>query len=347
MQSLDNIKENAFICSLTKCFEHPDYQVNKLHESDAEILALPQTDSDTCLAVTTDSIVEEIETGLYDSPYLCGWMAVMANLSDLAAVGAEPLGLLLSQTFPKDEEQSRIMLLQKGINDACKKAGTYILGGDISSSDKMFITGTALGIIDRQKLMTRRGSNAGDIVFSSSLLGAGNGFALSKFSGLDNLRLNYLPVARLTESKLIRNYSSSCMDTSDGLIASLDQLMRINNIGFSINSSLDSIICPESLSIANKAGIPEWLLLAGQHGEFELLFTIPVENLEKFLDDSSKIQFNPIRLGIVTETQEINLNIDGRQVRIDSEWIRNLTQSTKSVQEYISALMSYNESFQK
>ena len=54
------------------------------------------------LAITTDSIVEEIRLGLYDDPYLIGWMIVMVNLSDLAAVGADPLGILISEIFPNN-----------------------------------------------------------------------------------------------------------------------------------------------------------------------------------------------------------------------------------------------------
>ena len=53
------------------------------------------------IAITTDSIVKELKTGLYSDPYTIGWMTVLANASDLAAVGPEPSGILISETLCK------------------------------------------------------------------------------------------------------------------------------------------------------------------------------------------------------------------------------------------------------
>ncbi len=65
-------------------------QINKLQESDSELLNINILENDQ-LAVTTDSIVEEIEMGIYKDPYLIGWMTVMVNMSDLAAVAQHRL----------------------------------------------------------------------------------------------------------------------------------------------------------------------------------------------------------------------------------------------------------------
>src|SRR5512141_3471353 len=94
------ILENQMIERLARSFRRSPGQVNRLNESDAEIVRLGT--SDTRIAVTTDSIVEEIASGLYDDPRMIGWMAAMANFSDLAAVGATPLGLLVAETLPAD-----------------------------------------------------------------------------------------------------------------------------------------------------------------------------------------------------------------------------------------------------
>lgn len=87
---MTGLLENNFFARLTSSFQRSPQQINHLNESDSELLRL---DNDSILAITTDCIVEEIETGLYDDPYLIGWMLVVVNLSDLAAVGARPLGL--------------------------------------------------------------------------------------------------------------------------------------------------------------------------------------------------------------------------------------------------------------
>jgi len=84
MHQLNSILENKVINKLIESFERSPMQWNKPHESDAEII---QLNDNTKLATTTDSISEEISTGLYNDPYLIGWMIVTVNMSDLAAVG--------------------------------------------------------------------------------------------------------------------------------------------------------------------------------------------------------------------------------------------------------------------
>ncbi|MGD8867883.1 MAG: AIR synthase related protein, partial [Gemmatimonadales bacterium] len=90
--------------------------LNGLCESDAELIRLPGTDM--ALALTTDAIAEEIAAGLYNDPYLIGWMVVMVNASDLAAVGAEPLGILLNETLPGVVDPAYVERLQSGIRNA-------------------------------------------------------------------------------------------------------------------------------------------------------------------------------------------------------------------------------------
>jgi thiamine-monophosphate kinase len=126
MYQLNEILENKVINNLISGFERSPNQLNKAHESDAEIIQLGILK----LAVTTDSISEEISTGLYDDPYLIGWMIVTVNMSDLAAVGATPIGILISEIIPKTFSEEKIKELQRGISDACKTYGTFILGGD-------------------------------------------------------------------------------------------------------------------------------------------------------------------------------------------------------------------------
>ena len=73
MRMLNEIIENSNISKIASCYKRSPLQVNKIHESDSEIIKLKDN---IFLAITTDSISEEIETGLYDDPWLIGWMAV-------------------------------------------------------------------------------------------------------------------------------------------------------------------------------------------------------------------------------------------------------------------------------
>ncbi len=97
------ILENQTVERLARTFRRSPCQMNRWNESDAEIIRLG--DTGVTLAITTDSIVEEIASGLYEAPYVIGWMAAMVNFSDLAAVGAAPAGLLIAETLPTGSDR--------------------------------------------------------------------------------------------------------------------------------------------------------------------------------------------------------------------------------------------------
>jgi thiamine-monophosphate kinase len=339
MYQLNEIFENKIINNLISGFERSPDQLNKSHESDAEIIQ----SGEMKLAITTDSISEEISTGLYDDLYLIGWMIVTANISDLAAVCAKPIGILISEIIPKDFSEEKIRQLQKGISEACKEYNTFVLGGDTNEGDKLVLTGTAIGIINSEKILSRVGCKPGDLLYSSGKLGIGNAYAISKLISKSTSTLNYNPVAQINFCKIIGRYASACMDTSDGLITTLDQLVRLNNTGFEITKYPDSIIDDEALNYSKKLNIPSWLLFAGQHGEFELIFTIPQGSQKEFLEDAKKIGFEPIELGKVIPSIEITINLYDKLIPINTALIRNLPyQSNGDINHYLNLLLGYD-----
>ena len=194
MQQLNQILENRFINNLTSLLEHSPLQINSTHQSDAEIIRF-NGNNDQLINITTDSICEEIKAGLYDD-FLAGWMVVSANLSDLAAVGSNPLGILISVIFPENMNYKRIGTLYNGINSACKRHSTYVLGGDINKGDNLIVTGTALGVNNYNKILTRVGCKPGNILYSTGQLGKGNAFALDKLFFRKGAALNYKQIGR-------------------------------------------------------------------------------------------------------------------------------------------------------
>ncbi len=335
------IDENVLLDAIGKHFVHPPLQLNRQHESDAELIRIPGNDQ-TLLAITTDAITEEIAQGFYDDPYLAGWMVVAANLSDLAAVAALPLGVLISETLPDNCSEDFILSLQRGVADACRKCGTYILGGDTNFSDRFILCGTALGRVPGRPL-TRIGCQPGDILFSSGLMGGGNGYVLGHMLHRDS-RQTYRPEPRIGEGQRIAPYASACMDTSDGVLATLDQLMRLNNVGFSFEDAWPECLDPCAAGIVRSLGIPEWLLLAGNHGEYELLFTVPPERVDALLAGVRATGWTPRRLGKVVPGEEIRLRIDGTEYRPDTGYIRNIfAKRPLSLDGCIRMLMEYDK----
>lgn len=340
MKTTDKIKENVFIDMLAKGFFRSKSQLNKLHESDAELIRILGTD--IVLALTTDTIAEEIESGLYGDPYMAGRMAVIVNLSDLSAVGAEPAGLLLSEVIPDGTEKDYISELQRGISETCNEAGTYVLGGDTNSGRHIQIGATAIGIIHEGKIITRRGCKDGDVLFTSGKLGAGNAFAFLKImAGKSPFLFN--PPIRTKEGMLVRKYGSCCMDTSDSVVVTLDQLMRINGKGFLINAEYSNYVAETVIDTANQIKIPVFNFLAGIHGEFELIFTIPEENVEEFISEAERNRWNPLRIGIVIPEQEIIFNNGKGYIKPYTEYIRNLYEDNKdNIIEYAEKLIKYS-----
>ena len=344
MYQLNEILENKIINNLIAGFERSPDQLNKPHESDAEIIQSREMK----LAITTDSISEEISTGLYDDPNLIGWMIVTVNLSDLAAVGATPIGILISEIIPKDFDDEKINQLQKGISDACKKHNTFVLGGDTNEGDKLVLTGTAIGIINSEKILSRVGVKPGDLLYSSGKLGIGNAYAISKLISETGSSINYKPFAQINFCKIISKYALACMDTSDGLISTLDQLMRLNNVGFEITEKCEKLIDDEVLIYSKKLNFPSWLLLAGQHGEFELVFTIPQNLKQEFIKEAEKNGFGPIELGEVIPEKEIKMKLNEEFITINSGFIRNLPYETKGdINHYLKLLLEYDSELKK
>ena len=109
--------EIDFISKIAEKFRRSPLQRNKIHQTDAEIIDL-NNGFGKYLAVTTDTISEEIKFGLYDDPFLIGWMTVMVNMSDIAAVGAVPIGILISESFTSEMDQEYIAKIQEGIEAA-------------------------------------------------------------------------------------------------------------------------------------------------------------------------------------------------------------------------------------
>jgi len=341
---LNRILENSTIENLVKIFSRSPLQQNLLHESDAELIILPGTNK--TLAITMDSIVEEIETGLYTDPYLIGWMTVMVNASDLAAVGAEPLGILINETLLSDTNDDINTKLQRGIEEACLECNMPVLGGDTNFSSRMELTGCAIGYFSEDTPMTRLGCKPGDYLFLSGNPGMGNAFALKQLKSdllSEQFPLIYQPKSRLREGQLLRNFATCCMDTSDGIFATLDQLMRLNNVGFRIELELENFIHADALSICKSAHIPLWLMLAGHHGEFELVFTVSANNVDNFLESVQQIYWEPILIGEVLKDPSVRFLYNEEMVPIDTGHIRNLfVELHGDVREYIKQLLKYD-----
>lgn len=337
---MDEVIENRLISRLASGFPRSPLQRNGLQETDAELVSL--NGSCPLLAVTTDWIVEEIESGLYTDPYLIGWMTVAVNASDLAAAGAAPLGILVNENLPRALAPTFLDQLQRGIRDACEASGLYVLGGDTNVSDRLELGGTALGLIREGPPLTRLGCAPGDLLFGSGPFGSGGAYAFVQFAGRRREPLAafpFQPQPRLRQGQALRGIASACMDSSDGLLATLDQLMRLNSVGFVVGP-LEDMMDRQALQLSAATGLPAWMALAGPHGEFELVFTLPPERERELHERAAAIEWQPLRLGKVVREPGVWFPA-GSEIRpFDTGRIRNLFEECEgNIGKYFAGLL--------
>ena len=330
MKGMSDILENAAIDAWAKVFSRSPRQANAPHESDAELLELPGV-PESYLAITIDTVAEEIRTGLYRQPYTMGWVTVMATMSDLAATGADPLGLVVSVSAPSGGDPAFVEGAGRGMEEACRSLGVSVLGGDSNSAPEVSLTGCAIGVVPKEQALTRRGLEAGDALFMTGRAGAGNALGLVRLAGLSDALFPeecYRPSARVPAGLALRGRARACMDTSDGLLTTLDQLMRLNGRGFEVTCGWREILSEDVLRLCDETGTPYWMMLAGPHGEFELAFTVPGSDADAFAGEAVAWDPVPVRLGTVREERALTLALDsGRPVDIDMAPVRNLLET--------------------
>jgi thiamine-monophosphate kinase len=334
--------EATFIRNLAGDFPRHPRQINRLMEADAEIIRLIGTE-DEFLVLKTDGIHEEIKEGLYEDPYLVGWMCITAPMSDIAAVGAQPTGILLSLTLPQHSNDQWLQQFKAGINAACKAYNTYVLGGDTNFDGGFSVSATAVASIKSHRPLLRSGVKRGDYLYATASLGLGNAYAYYQLFD-SSIKIEYQPVARLLESRMIAKYASACIDTSDGLFPALSVLSEINKVGFELTVPLQDLLHPSILPIKHHSRLPAWMFMAGPHGEYELLLTIPEKVNDEFQRACEGNILQPLLLGNVIDNATILFSSESLQVQCHPAAIANLfSESNGNIQSYFERLLQQHQ----
>ena len=139
-------------------------------------------DGEHWLLVTSDMAIESIHFPPSTTPYLMGWFVVAINLSDIAAAGGVPEGIMLSLGLPPYLEVDFLNQLAEGIQDCVSLHGTSVIGGDTKESPTITLCGTALGRVPKKNYLSRRGASPGDAVCVTGVLGSA-GAALQNLGG--------------------------------------------------------------------------------------------------------------------------------------------------------------------
>ena len=258
----------------------------------AEILGISERDDcamvedgENYLVWTTDMLHRRADFPEIATGWQIGWMAAAVNLSDVAAMGALPTGLLSAAGIPPGTEVEYVEEIFAGMKDCARTFGTRILGGDLDSCDELTLVGTALGRVERDRVLRRRGARPGDLLCTTGTLGgAGAGLrvaleaegkGIGSDPGLVALTRRLLePSPRMAEGRALAlsGAATSMMDNSDGLVLSLYELAEASGVGFLLQEEMIPIDPLVALVAEDREDALDLALTAG--GDFELVFTL-------------------------------------------------------------------------
>ena len=248
------------------------------------------TDDDAVLLRTDGEVVASTDTVTFERhmpPTMTyekfGWMAAAVNFSDLAAMGARPIGLLTSLSMPQDMDEHDLYDIVSGMDQCAEFVGTHIVGGDTKPGTGS-VTCTALGIMEGRRPMMRSGAEVGDIVAITGPLGgpAAGYIALENGIEAEDAVFSLMVPVPMVEAGMALSATgkvTSCIDLSDGLGTASNTICRQSRVGMEIVYEFLPIADDvEDICQATGADIKDVLL--GWGGEYSLLFTFRKEDVQ-------------------------------------------------------------------
>jgi thiamine-monophosphate kinase len=265
---------------------------------DAAVLEMRK---DRKLVVAMDTIVEEVHFPASISAADIGYRALAVNLSDLAAMGAEPSWFTLSLSMPHSDEQW-IQGFASGLFELANQHNVALVGGD-TVKGPLVVTIQVAGWVESDRWLTRSGARVGDAIMVSGVLGESAGGlatlqrSIPQSASVRNLRQHFLrPTPRVALGRDLRVIASAAMDVSDGLLTDLDKLCEASACGAQID--LEALPTSADLAATFDGDTCTQFALSGGD-DYELLLTIPS-------DDVGVVEkLGCTRIGVITADRQV------------------------------------------
>tara|TARA_B100000686_G_C16716683_1_gene932468 strand:+ start:67 stop:1071 length:1005 start_codon:yes stop_codon:yes gene_type:complete len=296
--------------------------------------AILDVSSDNQLVVSTDILVESVHFPATATPSKIATRALLVNLSDLAAMGAQPLCFTMALVL-NDSSESWLKSFSEGLAKIAQRYKIALVGGDLSKGPTT-IAIQVHGIAKPGKVLRRNAANIGDLIYVTGTLGDGAislaSLGVSPHVG-DFFRFNdeqipldcvqyfeqafYEPKPRLDFAKQSAEYINSAIDISDGLIGDLGHICKCSGVGAILKVEdfpySDSARC--CVSAKNR-------LLAALYGgdDYELCVTVTKKNQQQFIAKANETNTKITCIGEIIEGNLIHyLNERGEKVRFDDK----------------------------
>ncbi|MET0534724.1 MAG: thiamine-phosphate kinase [Steroidobacter sp.] len=269
------------------------------------------------LVVAMDTIVEGVHFPVDTDASDIGYRALAVNLSDLAAMGAEPSWMTLSLSLPRANEQW-LNGFASGLFELAQDYNVALVGGD-TVRGPLVITVQIAGWVEADGWLTRSGAKPGDLLFVSGIPGeAAAGLAVVQRRMMGGEAASFLkhrflrPRPRIELGRQLRTIASAAMDVSDGLLTDLKKVCAASGVGARLN--VDDL--PESAAMLELFEADDcWQYALAGGDDYELLFTLPPDRVAA-MRSTLQLQQRVTQIGIITEDTSVQCLFDGQPFRI-------------------------------
>ncbi|GAB3110283.1 thiamine-phosphate kinase [Aestuariicella hydrocarbonica] len=236
------------------------------------------------LAVSMDTSIADVHFPADGEPDLIAERALRVNISDLAAMGAEPLWFTLGLTLP-DADPQWLQAFSQGLFRVAREYGIALVGGD-TTRGKLSITIQVHGAVAEGKALLRSRASEGDQIFVTGPVGDGAAALavmkqqLSAASMMTDYLMEryYRPQPQVVAGQLLTNFCAAAIDISDGLVADLGHICEQSGVGADLH--LERIPLSEAVRqlVSFEQGI-DWALSGGD--DYQLCFTVPKAQVQQ------------------------------------------------------------------
>ncbi|MFQ5659502.1 MAG: thiamine-phosphate kinase [Gammaproteobacteria bacterium] len=281
---------------------------------DAAVIGLP---TGMELVTSVDTLISGVHFQTDTDPYDIGFKSLAVNLSDIAAMAAEPRWVTLALTVPENNP-AWLESFARGFADLAKRYSVSLIGGDLTRGP-LSITVQILGTVPCGAAIKRSGAVPGDSIYVSGCLG-GAGFALKVLNGECNdteelsaecLTRLLRPIPRIELGAGLRGLASAVIDISDGLAVDLGHILRASSVGAVIE--LGKVpVCDALAQITDEDILWQTALCSGD--DYELCFTLPVSNCRQLQRMEIEMDCSVTCIGRIVENEAIRwLQSDGSE----------------------------------
>lgn len=284
------------------------------------------------LVISSDMMIENSHFYRKDNPKILARKLIRINLSDLAAMGAKPYGYLLNVAIPKVRVSKWLEKFCEGLRIDQKKFNLKLLGGDLSNSEKIFLSITVLGKVENKVHLLNSANVSSDLYVSGSIGDSAYGFLLENKKEFKKIRDKldtesirylknkfYLPKPKINLGKSIVGYADSCTDISDGLVSDLKKILLNSKLGARIFINKIPISKPVRMIYdlyENKRKF--WDIILNWGEDYELIFSMSLKKKKKYEEKFNKLK-NITKIGSLTTEHSITLlKNNNKKIRLNT-----------------------------